>query len=240
MNRSFVDLHLRATLNEIQNFISKAAELGYSQIGVPFSESFSQNDLDTLRRKFQTYGLDLVTRIDYRPRNPDDLIRFLRRFRRQFEVICILCDNKEVARQAAKDNRVDILNFPSLDYRKRFFDYAEAELASNTDVSLEIDFKPLLLLEGPSRARLLSILRRETMVANQYKIPVLFSSGVSELILMRKPRDLASLGFLFGFQEEQALCAVSKNPSGIVERNRQKLDSRYVAPGITVLREEDP
>jgi RNase P/RNase MRP subunit p30 len=237
MNRKFVDLHLRAHFNEAQHLIAKAAQLGYSQISIPCNEVRSENELAVLRNYAQTCGLDFVSRVDYRPRSQEDLTHFLRRYRRQFEVICILLDDKEVSRQAAKDHRVDILNFPSPDYRKRFFDYAEAELASHTEAALEIDLKPLLVMEGPSRTRILTTLRRETTIAKEFHIPIILSSGVGEQILMRKPRDLASLGFLFGLQEETALSAVSINASAIVERNRQKLSSKFVAPGITVLEE---
>lgn len=239
MNRKFVDLHLRANPNEAQHLIAKAAQLGYSQISIPCNEVPTENELAVLRNYAQTCGLDFVSRVDYKPRTQEDLTHFLRRYRRRFEVICILLDNKEVARQAAKDHRVDILNFPSLDYRKRYFDYAEAELASNTEAALEIDLKPLLIMEGPPRTRILTTLRRETIIAKEFHIPIILSSGVGEQILMRKPRDLASLGFLFGLKEETALSAVSINASAIVERNRQKLSSKYVAPGITILEEGD-
>jgi RNase P/RNase MRP subunit p30 len=51
------------------------------------------------------------------------------------------------------------------------------------------------------------------------------------------PRDLASLAYLFGLGEKQALETVSSNPVGIVLRNREKLSSRFVAPGIRVVKE---
>jgi ribonuclease P/MRP protein subunit RPP1 len=242
MKRSFCDLHMRVKSSEakVQRFIAKAAQLGYKQISTPFSASPTQTELDNLRKNSVNSGLDFVTRADFKPRNQEDLMRFLRKYRRQFEVICILCDNKEVSRQAAKDHRVDILNFPSLDYKKRFFDRAEAELASSTGVAMEIDLKPLMVLEGPPRTRLLSSLRRETGIANEFRVPIVLSSGNGEEILMRKPRDFASLAYLFGLQENQALDAISTNPTDIVARNRQKLDSNFVAPGITVLKEGKP
>ena len=138
-----------------------------------------------------------------------------------------------MARQAAKDRRVDLLNFPSLDYHKRFFDRAEAELASCSLAALEVDVKPLLILEGPPRVRLLTSLRREVAIAREFHVPIVVSSGVAEERLMRLPRDLASLAFLFGLDEAQALDAISTNPAAIVRRNREKLSSRFVAPGIS-------
>ena len=142
-----------------------------------------------------------------------------------------------MARQAAKDRRVDLLNFPSLDYHKRFFDRAEAELASGSLAALEVDIKPLLILEGPPRVRLLMSLRREVAVAREFQSQLVVSSGVGEERFMRVPRDMASLAYLFGMDEASALDAVSTNPSAIVKRNREKLSSRFVAPGITVVKE---
>ena len=239
MKRSFCDLHLRVKPSDtkVQRVIAKAAQLGYSQISIPFSTPPTQTELVNIKNYAENSCLDFVTRADFKPRNQEDLMRFLRKYRRQFEVICILCDNKEVSRQAAKDHRVDILNFPSLDYKKRFFDRAEAELACSTGVAVEIDLKPLLVLEGPPRTRLLSSLRRETGIATEFHVPIVLSSGNDEEVLMRKPRDFASLAYLFGLQESQALDAVSTNPTAIVSRNRQKLDPNFVAPGITVLKE---
>jgi RNase P/RNase MRP subunit p30 len=237
MSRTYSDLHLHANPNLAQRLIAKAANLGYRQIAIPFSATPTETELLAIKTFAQANGIDFVARADFKPRNQEDLTRFLRKFRRKFEVICILCDSKEISRQAAKDHRVDILNFSSLDYKKRFFDRAEAELASNTEVTLEIDAKPLLTLEGPPRTRLLSTLRREAAIAKEFQVPLLISSGVSEELLMRKPHDMAALGFLFGLQEETCLDAVSSNPAAIVIRNRGKLNSKFVAPGVTLLKE---
>ena len=243
MTRKFADLHLRVNpkdYNQTQQAIGTAARLGYRYIGIPSTSAFDSSEVDALRDKYKNTGLDFVSRIDFKPKSQEDLMHFLRKFRRKVEVICIVCDSKEVARQAAKDRRVDLLNFPSFDYHKRFFDRAEAELASCSLAALEIDAKSLLVLSGSSRVRLLSSLRREVALASEFHVPVVISSGVSEEFLMRNPRDLASLSYLFGLQELQALDAVSTNPKEIVLRNREKLDSKFVAPGIKVLKEGVP
>jgi RNase P/RNase MRP subunit p30 len=164
-------------------------------------------------------------------------MRQVRRLRRKFEVVCVSCENKAVARQAAKDRRVDLLSFPLLDFRRRFFDRAEAELASNSFAALEVDVKPLLVLEGPMRVRLLSSLRREVAIAKKFHVPVVISSGVSKELLLRKPREMAALAFLFGLDEISGLEAVSQSANLIVERNREKLSSGFVAPGIRVVKE---
>jgi RNase P/RNase MRP subunit p30 len=241
MTRRFADLHLRINIKNpqgTQRLISKAARLGYSQVSFALTSNPSGDELAKLKAMCHDAKVDFVSRADFYPRSEMDLTRFLRKFRRQFEVICILCDNKEVARQAAKDRRVDLLNFGSLDYHKRFFDRAEAELASGCLAALEVDVKPLLVLEGPPRVRLLMSLRREVAVAQEFHVPIVVSSGLSEARLMRMPKDMASLTFLFGLDEASSLDTVSTNPAVIVKRNREKLSNRFVAPGITIVRED--
>lgn len=240
MKRPFCDLHLRVDPKDTQatqQIIEKAAKFGYSTISIALSGGIDESQISSLKAASKQAGLDFVVRADFKPRSREDLMRFLRKFRRKLEVICILCEDKDIARSAANDNRVDLINFPSSDFRKRFFDRAEAELASCSQTALEIDVKPLLVLEGPPRVRLLSSLWREVALAKEFKVPVVLSSGVDEAQLMRMPRDLASLAYLFGLNEAEALDAISANPVHIVRANREKLDSAFVAPGIRVIKE---
>ena len=240
MKRAFADLHLCVNLKDpatASRIINKAATLGYRLIAVPLSPETREDEKMKLQRICSEANIDLASRVDIKPKTHNDLTHQLRRLRRKFEVICATCENKDVARQAAKDHRVDLLNFPSLDFRKRFFDSAEAELASNSLAALEIDMKPLLVLEGPARVRLLSNLRRETSIAKEFHVPIVVSSGVANEMLLRKPRELAALTSLFGLDEASALEAVSQNPVSIVKRNRQKLSPKFVAPGIRIIKE---
>jgi ribonuclease P/MRP protein subunit RPP1 len=240
MKKTYADLHLQINPKDptaTTKTIKKAANLGYKLIATPLHPQTQPQETQNLKDTCKQAGLDFVTRIDLRPRNQNELLTQLRKLRRKFEVICVLCETKEVARQAAKDRRVDLLNFPQLDYRDRFFDRAEAELASNSLATLELDIKPLLLLEGPARIRFLSCLRREAQVAKDFHLPVVISSGVSDPMHLRKPREMAALASLFGLENTPALEAVSHNPLAIVKRNRDKLSAKFVAPGINIVKE---
>jgi RNase P/RNase MRP subunit p30 len=240
MKRTFADLHLRLNLNDpgtVSRAINKAASLGYSLVSVPISAEAREKEEAELRRMCREAGVDFASRVDLRPRTREQLMNQLRKLRRKFEVTCVLCENKEVARQAAKDRRVDLLNFPSIDYTERFFDRAEAELACISVAALEFDVKPLFVLEGPMRVRLLSTLRREAAIAREFRVPIVVSSGVANEVFLRKPREIAALASLFGLDEPSALEAVSTEPVSLVKRNREKLSPRFVAPGIRVVKE---
>ncbi len=239
MKKIYADLHLCPNLQDFEQFsrmVSKASILGYSIIGVNFPQTFAEEEIQRLRDISQEANVDLVSRIDLKPKTTKELVRNLRRLRRKFEIIAVICDSKNIARQAAKDHRVDLLNFPQFDFRRRFFDRAEAELASKSLAALEIDIKPILTLEGPDRIKLLSSLRKEKAIAKKFRVPIVISSGASDVTLLRKPKELAALSFLFDLDEASAIKAVSENPISIVKRNREKLSPRFVAPGIRIIR----
>ena len=242
MKRAFADLHLRAENSnneQLSKLVRKSAELGYTTVALSFPPATNAEEVHRIKTVCSDVNLDLVSRVDIRPRSPEDLLGLLRKLRRKFEVICVLCESKEIARQAAKDRRVDLLNFPSLDYRKRFFDRAEAELASSGSATLEVDIKPVLVLEGAPRVRFLSTLRREVSVALSFRLPIVISSGASDAITLRRPKETALLASLFGLVGPPALDAVSSNPLALVARNREKLSAGFIAPGIRLVKRGD-
>lgn len=239
MKRTYADLHLCPNPKDTaqtSNMINKAAKLGFRLIAIPLLPNASEKEIEGLRAVCDEAKVDLATRLDLKPRSPNELIDCLRKFRRRYEIIAVVCESKKVARQAAKDRRVDLLSFPSIDFHYRHFDLAEAELASTALASVEIDMKPLLTLEGRGRTRFLSSLRKEAAIAQAFHVPVVLSSGVSNESLMRKPQELVALSSLFDLDKTVALEAISKNSVALVKRNREKLDPRYVVPGIRIVR----
>jgi RNase P/RNase MRP subunit p30 len=239
MKRKYADLHLIPSLNDLHSLdclIDKASELGYHLVAASISRGTLEEEIQKLGKKCSQENLDFASRVDLKPRTPGQLLHDLRAVRRKFEIVAVECESKNVARQAAKDRRVDLLNFPSIDFHRRFFDRAEAELASSSLSALELDMKPLLTFDGTPKIRFLSSLRREVAIAKDFGVPVVLSSGASNALLMRKPKEFAVLASLFDFDEASALRAVSENPVSIVDRNRQKLSWHFVAPGIRVMR----
>jgi RNase P/RNase MRP subunit p30 len=243
MVKKFYDLHLQVPLNNFglaERMIKKAKWLGYTGIGVPLPPNTSDATLSTLKGLCTDSGIDLVTRTDLSPRNPGELLSQLRRNRRRLEIIAVSCQHKPIARQAAKDRRVDLLSFPAANFRNRcYFDDADAELANSGLASLEIDMSSLLSATSFERIHLLAHLRRETKTSTKFSVPIVLSSGATAESLMRKPQDLAALAYLFDMPSGSATRAVSENPASIVRRNRAKLLPNFVAPGIRVVKQGD-
>lgn len=233
------DLHLFPQLDNRANvkvMVEKAAELGYAAVGIPASPKAPQKEAEDLRAVCSDAGIDYVSRVDLSPRTPGELLRSLRSLRLRTEVVAVKCFSKEVARQAAKDRRVDLVSFPLVHPKKRFFDFAEAELASEAQAALEVDVSLLLSEQGYRRVNLLSYLRRMTVIAKKGHVPIVLSSGATETMSLRTAEDYCSLAYLFCVELHDARKAFSETPKGIVEQNRRKLSPDFVAPGVFVVR----
>jgi RNase P/RNase MRP subunit p30 len=215
---------------------ARSRRLGYKAVGLSLPLGVKRKDVRRLEEVSDSNGIDLVTRVDLVARNRRELLNQLRRVRRRFEVISVVCTSKTVARQAAKDRRVDLLIFPSPHFRGCFFDRGEAELASKALASLEIEMASLLKLEGSKRIRLISILRKEVEIALKHNVPIVLSSGAKDVQLMRSPQDYAAVACLFDMTRPLALRSFSETPLNLIERNREKLSPNYVAPGVRVFR----
>jgi ribonuclease P/MRP protein subunit RPP1 len=230
--RRFIDLHLRPSEDSesVRAMLELAARLEFKGIGLVQGEIHPRD----LKSMASGMGLDLVSRVDLAPRNTNELTAALRRLRRRFVIVAVECRSKNVARQAAKDHRVDILNFPSsVSARSRSrFDRQEASLASDANSAYEINASDLLKLDQVSRAKLLSLMRGEVDNAKRFDVPIVVSSGALNAMQMRDPRGLAAILTLLDINEEEGLEAVSKTPMRIVTANREKLDPGFVVPGV--------
>ncbi len=90
MTRCFADLHLHANPKDPQTtkrLINKAATLGYNVISIPFNFEIPQKEVEEIKETCSHAGIDFVSRVDLRPRSPDDLTQNLRRLRRKYEMI---------------------------------------------------------------------------------------------------------------------------------------------------------
>jgi RNase P/RNase MRP subunit p30 len=233
--RKFVDLHLKppADANVHRMMLELAIRLGFRGLGVVLEGKADESVEETASDP----RLDIVSRVDLKPRNPRELTAALGRVRGRFEVVAVECQNKSVARQAAKDNRVDVLNFPvSVQARRRAgFDRQEASLAAGSNCTYEINVFDLLGKGPMVVSGLLSIVREEVYNAKRCAVPIVVSSGAGDPLHMRGPRGLAAILGLLNIGEEEGLDTVSTNPWRIIEANREKFGQGFVVPGVRVV-----
>ena len=212
--RRYVDLHLRpSTPEQAQEMINVAQRLGYRQVASTKPPAGS-NDRITA-----------VTRVDIEARRGKELLDGLKRNRRMFDLVAVRCFSKEVARQAAKDDRVDILLFPddSAQRKQNWLDHHEAELIEGTGRAYEVNASDLMATSATHLAKVITQVKRDLAVATRHDIPIVLSSGAMTPHAMREPKALTALASLLDIDEEYAMDMISIIPEAIVARNCAKL-----------------
>ncbi len=110
-----------------------------------------------------------------------------------------------------------------------------ASLASRSNCAYEVSLSDLLD-PGTDRAKVLVDLKRDVWNATHEGVPVVVSSGAGTPLRMREPRAIASIMCLLDISEHEGLDAVSETPRRILERNREKLGTEFVSPGVKEVR----
>jgi len=205
--RHWVDLHLKPQIPEMAVEMEKlAASLGYAPAA-------------------STRPVGAATRIDIEARHGKELQDALRRNRRRCDVLAVRCLSKEVARQAAKDDRIDIIQFPDdpAQRKQNHLDTHEAELLDGSGRAYEIILCDLLATGPMQLSKAINLRKKDLAVATRHDIPLILSSGASTPLAMRQPRALTALASLLDVDEEYAADMLSTNPAAILERNHAKL-----------------
>ena len=98
--KQFIDLHLRVPLKDLsktQKMIWKASELGYKKVSIPFPPHTSKEQINQTKQICTKIKIDFVPRVNFFPKNSNELLNNLRHYRRKFEIIAVRCQTKDVA-----------------------------------------------------------------------------------------------------------------------------------------------
>jgi RNase P/RNase MRP subunit p30 len=213
--RKYIDLHIRpSSPDKVNEMLILASELGYSRVA------------STLRATVIDSRVTVATRLDIEAKRSRELLDTLKNSRRKFDVIAVKCLTKEVARQAAKDDRVDILKFPDDPTLRKhnWLDHHEAELVEGTEHAYEIDACDLMTSSPTHLAKVITQIKRDLAVATKHDINIIISSGAPTPIAIREPRALIALASLLDIEEDYAADMISTIPEAVLRRNRVKLE----------------
>nr|MDO8043554.1 RNase P subunit p30 family protein [Candidatus Baldrarchaeota archaeon] len=239
--KKYVDMHVSSSIfhseNQIDKILHIISELGYAIICISFNKGFN-NFFEKIKRKSEDFGLEVYRRMDLLPKNVQELKAKLRQIRRKFEIISVRCIDKKICVAAARDRRVDTLNFPTLESLKNFTE-STANLAAEGDTAIEICLKTFLNVRGIRRARLITESRKAAKIALKKGIKIVIDSGAENIFEMRGPQELCSLGYLLDLPEEYIDLTVSEIPFNIIKTNLSKLSASFVLPGVEIVDVEE-
>lgn len=122
-------------------------------------------------------------------------------------------------KKAVRRNDVDVLIDP-VTSKEDSFDQSIATVARENDVAIGVTLKRLLNSRGrgTDKTRYIRSLEKLGKLIKRKKCDFVITSGADEKLDMRAPRELASIGYLLGFDEEESLDAVSENVNKIKRR----------------------
>ena len=210
----------------LESFIQMAQKIGFTGFA---SDEIADDSYESFKN-----GVTILKRADVSGRGLKSIRKQVDSVRKHSMIVAVKLASIEVANWAAEDQRVDLLTLdPSREYR---FRNTTARLAAASDTALEIRFKPLLHLAGLSRSKVIKTYRESIRIAVDSGMQVVLSSGAKHPLHMRSSLAIQHLGELLGMEPEFAENAVNQTPFDIVERNRSRFSSDYIADGVEIIR----
>ncbi|HKM76907.1 MAG TPA: RNase P subunit p30 family protein [Candidatus Bathyarchaeia archaeon] len=227
----FVDLHIIPKVDDLQSSKKMAESLrmaGYRSVALTIPTAILNEYSKTLTQCFVKVGLETVSRIDLTCSNRYELLKLLRRFRNQYDLVSVKCTNQNVAAIACRDRRVDIVFFDP-NNRNMKFTHTLAKLLNG---ALELNLSFLLNRESGD---VLNKAMRHMAVAREHRVKVVLSSGCTSPKMVRSPMQIRAVGVTLGLSEAQSAEAISSVPSSIIESNLQRRSPLYIEEGVRLI-----
>ncbi len=232
--RTFADLNVKPPAKDRraqERMAATASNLGLSLVGLRFTPKTPSDEIEYSVKVFRSTGLDVAVGVDLSPTSRKQLFNQLRILRNSFDILAVRSADVKTAVVAARDRRIDLI---SLEPQNSFRAKQSILRTCRSAVELELSriTRPLNRVSYES----LKSLCLEIELAKRCRIDFTVSSGATSLLTMRAPRDMASLVAVLGLPKELSLRAVSKAPLDMVKRNRERLSSRSLGSGVTLVR----
>lgn len=218
--RIFTDAWLRPiSASEAVGMIKLVRELGFSAVAIEgddeifraASETASQLGLETYRRRTITVNIR------------DRLYEELSKNRWSYDLISVRSDEREVLMAALRDNRVDTV----------LMSHSSAPLMDRHIVSVannlvEVALSDILEHGYESFYRVMKL----SSFLKKDRIRIVVTSGASESLEVRAPRQLGSIMLAMGMGPDKALDTVSGRIVRVLRENRAKLDGLLEPTGV--------
>jgi len=180
-------------------------------------------------------GFEVFQGIELAEENPSKLQGLIGKFRKTVDVLIVHGGSEKTNRAAVENPRVDILNHPAFE-KSSGLNQVLAKTASENNVAIGLNLRPILHLRGSRRIHLLSDLRANLELARKYEVSLILLSDAASIFDLRAPMEILALGELCGLEENEVVEALSTVPEEILSRNRP--GPGFIREGIEVLEED--
>lgn len=180
-------------------------------------------------------GIDVVECVEIVADEPSEAAGAVGGHRPDTTLVAVRGGTPALNRFAVEQERVDVLTRPLAG--EGGFNHVLAKAAVENGVRVEFDLGPVLRTAGGERVRGLSDRRRLREILDHYDTPFVVSATPEHVFGLRAPRELRALGEVIGFGGERIESGL-REWGLLAERNRERLDDAFIAPGVRRGRDE--
>ncbi len=222
--------------SSLEQLATTAKQLGYK--GICFAEYYKgEEQIKNLQKEIekvkQKVGIEIF--LGFEARNLKEL-SILKERRRRFDVLLARGGDLKLNREAVETPEVDILTHPEYERTDSGLDHVSAKLAAKNNVSIEINFREMLVSSKRTRSMILKHMTQNVKLAKKYRAPIIACSGSLSHWDICDPQCLASFATLLGLELNEAKDTVSKVPEKIIEQMKERKSEKWIAPGIKVVK----
>lgn len=219
-NRIFTDAWLRpVSVSGAVGMIRLAGDLGFNAVAVEGDEEIFRAASETASQ----LGLEIFRRKTINVNVKDRLYEELSKHRWSYDLISVRSNEREVLMAALRDNRVDTV----------IMSHSTAPIIDRHIVSVANNLVEVALSDILEHGydsfyrvvRLSPFLKRD-------RIQVVVTSGATESLGIRTPRQLASIMLAMGVGPDKALGTVSGRIIDVLRENRSKLEGVLEPTGV--------
>lgn len=242
MNGNGYDLHVQSNYSggesTIKEIISRAQQLQLHAICVadalPNVDQFRKREAEI---KSLLPQLVVLQGVIIQAKNAHELKSKVDSWRDVADIIIVAGGSVEINRAAAENSKVDIIAFPEKDRKDSGVDEVIAKEAAANKVAIELNFSEYLKTFKKIRSYVLSHMKRNAMLCQQYDAPIIVTSGAKSVWEMRTARDLAALAFLADMDREKAVRTTQEVPEMLIRNVMERRDKNFVRPGVRIVEE---
>lgn len=244
MGRQFYDIDMQTSLSagahSVDTYAARAERLGFAGIAVTdYVEDMG--DVAAIKEAVESTDTSITVRAGAKIRadTPEELKELLPDVREEVSVLAVHGGDVAVNKVAVADTRVDLLAHPELRRKDSGLDHKAVKAAAENKVAIGISLRQLLTTYGKVRAHILSHMRRNIRLAQEFGAPIVTTSSAQEADQLRAPRQLAAFPRILGTDLDKSFHTVSDTPHRILKRAEKAHSDEQVMPGVRKVEEDN-
>lgn len=222
MDHRFYDLHVRFS-EGWKEIVERAEYIGLSGIClVVSSKEDLENYFGEIEKVKKNTSLDVVKGILIEE-SKDKVVKLAKKHRKDFELVLVKGGDYELNRAACSCEYVDILSVPGKGRRDPGIDHICLKDAKENGVLMELSFRELLKAQGMDKIREMKKMKELLRLCMKTGVYFIVNSGAQNKWELRQGRELSSLSYCLGANQEEALYSNSDYAEKLVQENREKM-----------------